>query len=160
MAHGLNDIFFNYHAPVHVAPDFAGKAIYSLHTGRLSLDVVDFLPLRNDGPSVGTGDGRIAAALPDRDCRPGSGEVGLDRAAAKSAFSAFMSAQQLNSDQTEFIDMIIDHLTDTGIVEPKAFYESPFSDIDDLGIAGVFNKDHAAQIIQIVQKVNDTAVAA
>ncbi|WP_241524156.1 type I restriction-modification enzyme R subunit C-terminal domain-containing protein [Oceaniglobus indicus] len=86
--------------------------------------------------------------------------VGLDRAAAKSAFSSFMSESQLNSDQTEFIDMIIDHLTEGGIVEPKSFYESPFSDIDDLGIAGVFDKDHAAQIIQIVRTVNDAAVAA
>ena len=38
--------------------------------------------------------------------------IGLDRAAAKQAFSAFMSSHQLNPDQTEFIDMIIDHLTD------------------------------------------------
>ncbi|MDO6732907.1 DEAD/DEAH box helicase family protein [Marinovum sp. 2_MG-2023] len=86
--------------------------------------------------------------------------IGLDRAAAKQAFSAFMSAQQLNPDQTEFIDMIIDHLTDSGIVEPRTFYESPFSDIDNLGIAGVFKKDHAAEIIRIVKSVNDAAVAA
>jgi len=86
--------------------------------------------------------------------------IGLDRAAAKQAFSAFMSTHQLNPDQTEFIDMIIDHLTDSGIVEPRTFYESPFSDLDDLGIAGVFKKDHAAEIIRIVKSVNDAAVAA
>tara|TARA_R110002074_G_scaffold402086_1_gene603579 strand:- start:4329 stop:7727 length:3399 start_codon:yes stop_codon:yes gene_type:complete len=86
--------------------------------------------------------------------------VGLDRVAAKNAFSAFTSAHQLNSDQSEFIDMIIDHLTDTGIVEPSIFYESPFSDIDDLGIAGVFKNDLAAEIIQIIRRVNDAAVAA
>ena len=86
--------------------------------------------------------------------------IGLDRVAAKKAFSTFMSTHQLNPDQTEFIDMIIDHLTDNGIVEPKTFYESPFSDIDDLGIAGIFEKDHAAEIIQIVRRVNNAAVAA
>jgi len=86
--------------------------------------------------------------------------VGLDRGAAKSAFSTFMSTYQLNPDQTEFIDMIIDHLTDSGIVEPRSFYESPFSDIDDLGIAGIFDKDPAAEIIEIVRKINAAAVAA
>ncbi|WP_368411541.1 type I restriction-modification enzyme R subunit C-terminal domain-containing protein [Celeribacter halophilus] len=74
--------------------------------------------------------------------------------------SAFMSAHQLNPDQSEFIDMIIDHLTDSGIVEPKIFYESPFSDIDDLGIDGVFKRDHVTQIIQIVDRINRAAVAA
>ncbi len=86
--------------------------------------------------------------------------IGLDRVAAKQAFSAFMSAHQLNPDQSEFLNMIIDHLTDSGIVEPKTFYESPFSDFDDLGIAGIFEKDHASEIIQIVKKINDAAVAA
>ena len=86
--------------------------------------------------------------------------IGLDRVAAKKSFSTFMSTHQLNPDQAEFIDMIIDHFTDSGIVEPKTFYESPFSDIDGLGIAGIFEKDHAAEIIQIVRRVNDAAVAA
>ncbi|WP_415714458.1 DEAD/DEAH box helicase family protein [Roseibium sp.] len=85
--------------------------------------------------------------------------VGLDRAAAKAAFSAFTSANKLNAVQTEFIDMIIDHLTESGIVEPAAFYESPFSDVDDMGIAGVFSKDQAAEIIQIVKGINQSAAA-
>jgi type I restriction enzyme R subunit len=86
--------------------------------------------------------------------------VGLDRVTAKAAFSSFIAEHQLNPDQTEFIDMIIDHLTDGGIVEPKSFYESPFSDIDDLGIAGLFDKDHASEIIGIVRMVNDASIAA
>ncbi len=56
--------------------------------------------------------------------------------------------------------MIIDHLTESGIVEPAAFYESPFSDVDDMGIAGVFSKDQAAEIIQIVKGINQSAAAA
>lgn len=86
--------------------------------------------------------------------------VGLDRVAAKSAFTDFMVTHRLNSDQTEFLDTIIDHLTDGGIVEPERFYESPFSDFDDLGIAGVFNKEQATEIIRIVRQMNDAADAA
>jgi len=56
--------------------------------------------------------------------------------------------------------MIIDHLSEGGMVEPARFYESPFSDIDDLGIEGVFNKDQASDIIRIVRAINETADAA
>ncbi|MCT2541264.1 DEAD/DEAH box helicase family protein [Sedimentimonas flavescens] len=86
--------------------------------------------------------------------------VGLDRSAAKDAFSEFVTTHQLNADQTEFIDMIVDHLTDSGIVEPAAFYESPFSDLNDMGIAGVFSKDQTARIIMIVREINNSAEAA
>ncbi|MEB8386896.1 hypothetical protein OO012_06620 [Rhodobacteraceae bacterium KMM 6894] len=73
--------------------------------------------------------------------------IGLDRAAAKAAFSNFMALHRLNSDQTEFLGTIIDHLTDSGIVEPERFYESPFSDLDDRGIVGVFSREQAAENI-------------
>ncbi|TDK50355.1 DEAD/DEAH box helicase family protein [Antarcticimicrobium luteum] len=88
------------------------------------------------------------------------GLVGLERSAAKQAFSSFVTSNRLNADQTEFIDMIIDHLSEGGIIEPARFYESPFSDIDDLGIEGVFNKDQASDIIRIVRAINETADAA
>ncbi|PLS19785.1 DEAD/DEAH box helicase family protein [Neptunicoccus cionae] len=86
--------------------------------------------------------------------------IGLERTSAKKAFSNFTAAHQLSPDQSEFINMIIDHLTDNGIVEPKTFYDSPFSDFDDLGIEGVFDKQNAAEIIQIVKTINSSAVAA
>ncbi|MDF1717828.1 MAG: type I restriction-modification enzyme R subunit C-terminal domain-containing protein, partial [Antarcticimicrobium sp.] len=88
------------------------------------------------------------------------GLVGLDRSTAKQAFSTFVTSNRLNADQTEFIDMIIDHLTEGGMVEPARFYESPFSDIDGLGIEGVFNKDQTSEIIRIVRAINDAADAA
>ena len=86
--------------------------------------------------------------------------VGLDRSAAKEAFGTFVTTHKLNADQTEFIDMIVDHLTDSGIVEPASFYESPFSDLNDMGIAGLFSQDQAGRIIDIVKEVNRTAEAA
>ncbi|WP_417725632.1 DEAD/DEAH box helicase family protein [Salipiger sp.] len=86
--------------------------------------------------------------------------VGLDRVAAKAAFSDFVASGKMNADQTEFVDMIIDHLTENGLIEPSAFYESPFSDLDDMGISGVFSQEQAGQIIHIVNTINRSAVAA
>ena len=44
-----------------------------------------------------------------------------------------------NGNQAEFLNLIIDYLSEVGIVELKRFYESPFTDLDDLGIGGVFH---------------------
>lgn len=85
--------------------------------------------------------------------------IGMDRAAAKGAFGNFATQYQLNADQTEFIDLIIDSLTENGIIEPQTFYESPFTDIDDMGIAGIFDRDQTKAIIGIVQKLNKAVAA-
>ena len=86
--------------------------------------------------------------------------TGLDRVAAKQAFGEFMSPRNLTADQIEFIDMTLDSLTENGVIDPKLFYESPFTDIDAMGIVGVFGKDDAQQVISIVRKLNDAASAA
>ena len=74
-------------------------------------------------------------------CDPSPVLTGLDRSAAKQAFSGFVANHQLSADQTEFLDAVIDSLTETGIVDPQSFYESPFTDLDDLGIAGLFDRE-------------------
>lgn len=85
--------------------------------------------------------------------------TGLDRSAAKEAFSQFVAANQLAADQNEFLDLVIDSLTESGIVDPAIFYESPFTDFDDMGIAGIFNRDQAQEIIKIVRSLNEAAAA-
>src|SRR5690606_2618319 len=67
--------------------------------------------------------------------------VGLDREAAKAAFGAFMSNRPLSANQIEFLNMIIDHLTERGQMDPRLLYESPFTDLDPMGLAGMFGED-------------------
>jgi type I restriction enzyme R subunit len=57
------------------------------------------------------------------------------------------------------LDLIIDSLTESGIIESQSFYESPFADMDDMGTAGLFDRDQAVEIVQIVRALN-AAVAA
>ncbi len=64
--------------------------------------------------------------------------VGLDRNAAKEAFNAFLENQSLTPRQIRFVDLIIDQLTASGVIEAKALYEPPFSDLDDGGPEAVF----------------------
>lgn len=85
--------------------------------------------------------------------------TGLDRVAAKDAFSGFIADRQLTADQLEFLDRTIDALTETGFVDPKNFYESPYTDIDSQGIVGVFPNEQAKQIIEIVKALNTVGAA-
>lgn len=85
--------------------------------------------------------------------------VGLDREAAVRAFAAFMADRMLSADQIEFIDMIIEHLTERGAMDPRLLYESPFTDINPMGLGGVFEKPDAANVISILEEVHRRAVA-
>ena len=85
--------------------------------------------------------------------------VGLDREAAVRAFEAFMAGRTLSANQIEFIDMIIEHLTERGAMDPRLLYESPFTDINPMGLGGVFEKPDAAKVISILDEVRRRAVA-
>ena len=84
--------------------------------------------------------------------------VGLDREAAKAVFGAFMGERTLSANQIEFLGMIIDHLTDRGQMDPRLLYESPFTDLDPMGVAGLFG-DRAAVIVEILDEVRRRAAA-
>jgi type I restriction enzyme R subunit len=85
--------------------------------------------------------------------------VGLDRAAAKAAFSGLDGLGVLNARQSEFVDLVIDHLTEQGSLSPERFYESPFTDIDARGIAGLFAPAQIREIVRIVERIKDAAAA-
>ena len=85
--------------------------------------------------------------------------TGLDRVSAMGLFSSFVAANDLNANQNEFISLVIDSLCENGVIDPKMFYESPFADLDDMGIIGVFGTDQTAEIIRIVRQVNQTVAA-
>ncbi|MFK5978042.1 MAG: DEAD/DEAH box helicase family protein [Rhizobiaceae bacterium] len=85
--------------------------------------------------------------------------VGLDRESAKLALAGFIEGRSLSANQIEFLDLIIDHLTDQGVMDPSRLYESPFTDLDDQGISGVFPTAEVMDIIEILKVVKRRAVA-
>ena len=85
--------------------------------------------------------------------------VGLDREAAKQALGGFVSGRTLSANQIEFIDLIIDHLTDRGVMDPRRLYESPFTDIDDQGVSGVFAPAEVKMLVETLVQVKARTAA-
>jgi len=85
--------------------------------------------------------------------------VGLDREAAKAAFAAFIGGKTLTANQIDFLNQIIEHLTERGQMDPRQLYESPFTDFDPLGVSGLFNAVEAQAVIEIVKDVSRRAAA-
>jgi type I restriction enzyme R subunit len=85
--------------------------------------------------------------------------VGMDREAAKLALNAFTKGKTLTANQIEFVNLIVDHLTDHGTMKPELLYESPFTDLNPQGPEGVFNSDQVEELIDLLSEVRARAVA-
>jgi type I restriction enzyme, R subunit len=85
--------------------------------------------------------------------------VGLEREAAKQALAGFVSGRMLSANQIEFIDLIIDYLTDRGVMDPRRLYESPFTDLDDQGVSGVFAPGDVREIVQRLHDIRQRTAA-
>lgn len=86
--------------------------------------------------------------------------VGMERAAAKEAMAGFMAGKTLSANQIEFIDLIVNHLTEHGILEPALLYESPFTDVTPRGPDGLFPAGQLEELIAALSAVRATAIAA
>jgi type I restriction enzyme R subunit len=85
--------------------------------------------------------------------------IGMDRGAAKEAFATFLTGKTLSANQIEFINLVINHLTEHGVMEAKALYESPFTDIAPQGPDGIFSSSQVDELIAVLDTVNRSAAA-
>jgi type I restriction enzyme R subunit len=86
--------------------------------------------------------------------------VGMDREAAKEAMASFIAGKTLSANQLEFINLVVDHLTEHGVMEPARLYESPFTDITSHGPDGLFQSADVDALMRALDAVRATAIAA
>lgn len=76
--------------------------------------------------------------------------VGLDREAAKQAFGHLLAGTAATASQIQFIDELINHLTEHGAMPPERLYAPPFTDIHAQGPDGVFAPDVVEQLFDVL----------
>ena len=83
--------------------------------------------------------------------------TGLDIQAAQQVFADFIQSGHLSADQMKFIDNIIQYLNRNGTIDKALLFESPFTDMDDEGLFGLFDDHEAVRIIRLLDGVNENA---
>lgn len=83
--------------------------------------------------------------------------VGLDRAAAQEHFVEFI-ADGASADQIEFVNLVIEHLSRNGVIDPGLLYDSPFSDRTPDGPDGIFGEQDVDRLLARVRTINQSAV--
>ena len=79
--------------------------------------------------------------------------VGLDREAAKQAFGHLLAGSTATASQIQFIDEMINHLTEHGAMPTERLYASPFTDIHVRGPEGVFAPNVVEQLFSALSDI-------
>ncbi len=85
--------------------------------------------------------------------------IGIDKGAAKSAFNEFLAQGNLSADQIRFIDTIINYLSENGFIEKESLYEPPFTDLNELGVDGIFNISERQNVFSILDGIKGRTLA-
>ena len=85
--------------------------------------------------------------------------VGLDQPAAKRAFAKFLDDKRYTRNQIEFVNLVIDYLTERGTIDPARIYGSPFTSVAPEGPDSIFSAPDLDEFFNIVQHLRDTAAA-
>ena len=85
--------------------------------------------------------------------------VGLDRETAKQAFSQFVIGTTVTASQLEFIDLIVQYLTENGVMDAARLYESPFTDISQHGPEALFLPIRVTEMVRVLDEIRQHALA-
>lgn len=77
----------------------------------------------------------------------------------KEALNEFTAGKTLTANQIEFVNLIVDHLTEHGAMKPELLYGSPFTDLNPQGPEGVFNSTQVDELVALLSKVRSRAAA-
>lgn len=86
--------------------------------------------------------------------------VGLDREAATQALNGCVAGKTLSANQLEFVNRIVTHLTERGVMEAALLYEPPFTSYAPLGPDALFTSAQVDALFGALAQVQTTVRAA
>jgi type I restriction enzyme, R subunit len=72
--------------------------------------------------------------------------------------ASFLAGKTLTANQIEFVNLVVDHLTEHGIMEASLLYESPFTDLTPRGPDGIFSSGQVDELIGLLEGVRTRAM--
>lgn len=84
-----------------------------------------------------------------------AGLVGLEREAANQLFSDFISDQTLNSQQMEFVNLIVNHVVDNGSLDKNILNDHPFNRHGSITSLFAGKIDTVKEIVKRIDKLNN-----
>ena len=85
--------------------------------------------------------------------------VGMDRVAATAALSSFTAGTTFTGNQLAFVELLVDQLTQRGIVDPALIYEAPFTGVAPTGPDGLFTGTQVVSLVTVLRQIRSTAEA-
>ena len=76
------------------------------------------------------------------------------------ALAGFLTNKTFSANQIEFVNLIVNQLTEHGVMEPKLLYESPFTDLTPRGPDGLFSAVQLDALLATLSGIRETALAA
>jgi type I restriction enzyme R subunit len=85
--------------------------------------------------------------------------LGLERGAAMDAMAEFLNERNSTASQYEFVTMIVNYLTQDGVIERGRLYEAPFTNITATGPDSIFDNAKVVKLFNIIDDIKLRAVA-
>ncbi len=85
--------------------------------------------------------------------------VGIERSAASEAFAGFIDGRKLGANQLDFLALVVDHLTQNGVMDAGWLYDSPFTDLAPRGPESIFPEADVDELVAAIQAVRTRAEA-
>lgn len=85
--------------------------------------------------------------------------LGLDRAAAVEALSEFTAGTIFTGNQLVFADLLVEQLTQRGVIDPRLLYEAPFTGVAPTGPESIFTPVQVAALVHSLETISATAAA-